>query len=109
MILSESMVLGNTVTMRTNNERHLGGVSALNQGDGKPGQNFGDLLMGAIGNTSELQNEAARLMTQNILQPDAVDADDVAIAASKANLSLSLMKSVIDKALRAYSEILNMR
>jgi len=46
---------------------------------------------------------------QSIVQPDAVDADDVALAASKANLSLSLMKAVVDKALRAYNEIINMR
>jgi len=108
MIINESSVQGHIVTMQRTHARHMGAVTEEPQ-DPKVGQNFADLLFNGIQSTSQLQNQAADLMVQSIVQPDAVDADDVALAASKANLSLSLMKAVVDKALRAYNEIINMR
>lgn len=107
MILEEAQVRGHVVTMQRTHPRHLGPIGERQ--DPQVGANFADLLFAGINETSRLQNEASQLMVRSIIQPDAVDADDVAIAASKAALSLSLMKAVVDRALKAYNEILNMR
>lgn len=107
MIVNESQVRGHVVEMLRTHQRHLS--PAPEPRDPEVGRNFADLLFGGIQATSDLQNQATDLMVQSIIQPEAVSADDVALAASKANLSLSLMKAVVDRALRAYNEIINMR
>lgn len=107
MIINESSAQGHLVSMQRTHARHLGPQPEAK--DPMVGGNFADLLFGGINSTSDLQNQASDLMLQSIIQPDSVNADDVALAASKANLSLSLMKAVVDKALRAYNEIINMR
>ncbi len=107
MIIEESAARGHVVNLMRTNPRHLGPQPEI--ADPVVGGNFADLLFGGIKATSDLQNKASDLMVQSIIQPESVNADDVALAASKANLSLSLMKAVVDKALRAYNDIINMR
>jgi flagellar hook-basal body complex protein FliE len=44
-----------------------------------------------------------------ITDPDSVDIHDVTIALAEANLSLSMTKAIMDRAIRAYQEIVNLR
>ena len=44
-----------------------------------------------------------------ITDPDSVDVHDVTIALAEANLALSMTKAVVDRALAAYREIINVR
>jgi flagellar hook-basal body complex protein FliE len=52
---------------------------------------------------------AVNLAQQMITDPDAVDVHTVTIALAEANLALSMTKAVVDRALAAYREIINVR
>ena len=65
--------------------------------------------MQTLNGANDLQLEADRLSQQMIINPDSVDTHDVTIALAQANLAVSLTKAVVDGALEAYSNIINMR
>lgn len=100
-------VAGDTVNLAKTHMAHLGGLNDSVE-SGKSGD-FGALLMKALNGANQLQLESANLSTQLITDPDSVDAHDVTIALSKANLAVSMTKAVVDRALQAYSSIINLR
>ena len=100
-------VAGDTVNLAKTHMAHLGGVDDILE-SGKNGD-FSALLMKALNGVNQLQLEGESLSTQMITNPDSVDAHDVTIALSKANLAVSMTKAVADRALQAYSTIINMR
>jgi flagellar hook-basal body complex protein FliE len=73
------------------------------------GQNFGSLVNKALTETSNLEQNANALAQQFIVDPESVDVHDVTIAMGKANLAVSITKSVTNEALKAYREIINIR
>jgi flagellar hook-basal body complex protein FliE len=74
-----------------------------------PTTGFGRLLAQAFGNVNDKQKVASQLGRQMITDPDSVDVHDISIAMAEANLSLSMTKSIVDRALRAYREIISTR
>lgn len=72
-------------------------------------QDFGAMVTGALNRANELVQHETTLSRQFITDPDSVDVHDVTIAMSKANMAVSMTKSVVDQALRAYREIMNIR
>ena len=105
--LTALQVNGDAVALARTHSAHMPGkfdpMGANRSGD------FGELLLRAMNGVNDLQLESDRLSTQMIVDPDSVEAHDVTIAMSKANLAVSLTKSVVDRALQAYSNIMNMR
>jgi flagellar hook-basal body complex protein FliE len=105
--LTALQVSGDAISLARTHGTHISGqndpVASGEKGD------FGALLMKAIGSVNQLQTESNNLSTQMVINPDSVDAHDVTIAMSKANLAVSMTKSVVDRALQAYSSIINMR
>jgi flagellar hook-basal body complex protein FliE len=65
--------------------------------------------MDSLTRVSDLQKQHDQLSVQAVVNPDSVDPHDVTIAAAKANLSLSITKAVVDRALQAYQKISNLR
>ena len=72
-------------------------------------RSFGDLLLGALGSVNDSQRKSMDLTQQMITSPDSVNVHDVTIALAEANLALSMTKSIVDRALAAYREIINVR
>jgi flagellar hook-basal body complex protein FliE len=72
-------------------------------------QSFGQLLMKALDEVNGEQQKAMTLTQQMVTDPDTVDVHDVTIALATANLSLSIAKAVVDRVIRAYQEIINVR
>lgn len=105
--LSALDVTGDTVNLARTHMAHLGGVNDSVESD-KNGD-FGALFMKALNGVSQMQLESEDLSTQLIINPDSVDAHDVTIALAKANLAVSMTKAVVDRALQAYSSIINLR
>lgn len=73
------------------------------------GQDFNRMLFDSLNEVNGYQQEHENLSVQSIINPDSVDPHDVTLAAAKANLSLSITKSVVDRVLQAYREITNLR
>ena len=101
--------LGDVVTMTRTNANHLAGVGEKPAGAADVESAFGELLLKALNQVNDSQVTAVDLAQQMITDPDSVDVHDVTIALAEANLALSMTKAVVDRALAAYREIINVR
>ena len=70
---------------------------------------FEQTLLEAFDEMNALQMEPARLAEEMIVNPDSVDVHDVTIAMSRANLSLRLAQTVIERVVRGWSDITGTR
>jgi flagellar hook-basal body complex protein FliE len=87
-------------------------VNALDdqeKSDISPETDFGNLLLKALGDVNTMQMEPDRLNEKLITDPNSVDIHDITLASAKATLSLSITKELMDRAIRAYKEIINTR
>jgi flagellar hook-basal body complex protein FliE len=106
--LVSSAVSGNVVKLLTTDPRHITGEpAAAKPADAEAG--FGQVLMKALDAVNGDQQKAMDLTQEMITSPDTVNVHDVTIALASANLSLSIAKAVVDRAIRAYQEIINVR
>ena len=106
--LTPAEAAGSSVRLIGTDPRHITGPS----GPGAPADaeaGFGEVLMKALDSVNGQQQEAITLTQQMITDPDSVDVHDVTIALASASLSLSIAKAVLDRAIRAYTEIINVR
>lgn len=102
-------ISGQYVDLQRTNPRHMLSKLHPQQQNEKTSQDFGSVLTGKLQEVNQLSQDSLRLSQQFITEPDSVDAHDVTIAMGKANLAVSLTKSVVDGALKAYREIVNLR
>jgi flagellar hook-basal body complex protein FliE len=115
--LDPTQAVGDVVKLARTNPLHLagtaafGGAPASDQAGSAGGTEtaFGKLLMGALGNVNDSQLTAAQLSQQMITDPNSVNVEQVTIALADANLALSMTKAIVDRALAAYREIINVR
>ncbi len=95
--------------------RHLAGLGAAPAAAPPQGQpqgiegKFGQLLAGALDGVNASQLKAMDLSQRMITDPGSVNVEDVTIALADANLALSMTKAIVDRALAAYREIINVR
>jgi flagellar hook-basal body complex protein FliE len=110
-LLDPSQVAGSLVNLVRTDPRHLAGA-----GDAEPAAaaggvegDFGQLLMKALGGVNDSQLTAMDLSQKAFTDPSSVNVEDVTIALANASLALSMTKSIVDRALAAYREIINTR
>jgi flagellar hook-basal body complex protein FliE len=60
-------------------------------------------------NGSTINSYDVPTRTKVAISPDEVDIHEVMIASEKARLSVSLFKTVVDKAIKAYNDIMMIR
>jgi flagellar hook-basal body complex protein FliE len=108
-VLSAYQATGDFVSLKRTDARHYDNQGRMPELQPPRQGNFGELLVGALSGVNDLQQESTQLMQAMITNPDSVDPHDVTIAMAQANLSVSITKAVVDRALRAYSEIINVR
>jgi flagellar hook-basal body complex protein FliE len=105
-------VTGQMFELARTDARHYAGrndAAATQAGNGGAETDFGRMLFDSLDNVNDMQQTHENLSVQSIVNPDSVDPHDVTVAAAKANLSLSITKSVVDRVLQAYREITNLR
>ncbi len=100
-------ISGHVVDLQTTHPNHMS--SKLHPQTDAGGKSFGRVLTDTLEDVNGLAQQSTQLTQQYITDPDSVDAHDVTIAMSKANLAVALTKSVVDGALNAYKEIINLR
>ena len=98
-------VAGDSIRLAITNPGHLGGVAQPQE----QATGFEALLLQALNGANDLQIESDRLGQQMLINPDSVDTHDVTIAMAQANLAVSLTKAVVDGAIQAYNNIINIR
>lgn len=90
-------------------DRHydiLGKNGALKGGQGPQ---FQDMLMEAMHGVNADQIQLSDMQQEAVINPDSLNEHDIPIQAAKANMSLNLAKGIIERAVRAYKEIINIR
>ncbi|EOA80425.1 flagellar hook-basal body complex protein FliE [Borreliella burgdorferi] len=70
---------------------------------------FKDVLINSITDVNKSQLNVSKVTEQAILKPSSIDVHDVVIAMSKANMNLSILKAVVERGVRAYQDIINIR
>ncbi|WKC57862.1 flagellar hook-basal body complex protein FliE [Borrelia sp. P9F1] len=70
---------------------------------------FKDVFFDAISRVNDSQLDVSRMTERAIVEPDKIDVHDVVIAMAKANMNLSVTKAVVEKGVRAYQDIINIR
>ena len=113
-LISSTQALGQQITLRTTDPRHIGGQAraagyAADKAPADAEASFGKLFFQSLGQVNDLQVRAQDLSQALITDPDSVDIHDVTVALAEANLALSMTKAIIDRAIRAYREIVNIR
>ena len=125
-LLSAAQAYGHRIALKTSDPRHIASGRLAAPGNGllstraaepqAPATqaeaaegSFGSLFLQALGQVNAQQLRAQDLSQALITDPESVDIHDVTIALAEANLSLSMAKAVIDRAIRAYREIVNIR
>jgi flagellar hook-basal body complex protein FliE len=123
-LLSTAQASGHRIVLLTTDPRHIGGTSkaagraqgagytastAVGGAASDPEASFGNLFLQSLGQVNDLQVRAQDLSQALLTDPDSVDVHEVTVALAEANLALSMTKAVIDRAIRAYREIVNIR
>lgn len=100
-------IRGDEIAMNRTHPKHIATQSEMVRETGIG--EFEGMMLRALNGANDLELEAARLGEQMVVNPDSVDPHDVTIAMAQANLAVSLTKAVVDGALDAYNNIINMR
>ena len=81
-----------------------GSTTGAVQGEAKKGS-FESYLMDAVASMNADQLKVSSLQEQVITDPDSVDIHDVTTAMAKAQMSLSLAQTVIDRVVKGWSDL----
>ena len=108
-LLNMDQVSGNKVNLLRTNPAHISSNVHSNKDEGNKSVSFNNMVIDALNSVNDLAHESTDITQQYITNPDSVDVHDVTIAMSKANLAITMTKSVVDNALKAYREIINIR
>jgi flagellar hook-basal body complex protein FliE len=95
------------VFVKTTNPKHLGQVRESNSSNVE--KSFGEALLSAIDGANKSQLKSRELEELAVVSPEEVDVNDIMIAEEESRLSLLFVKTVIDKGISAWRELLNLR
>jgi flagellar hook-basal body complex protein FliE len=100
------MTIGKPELVMTN-PKHMTGFSPAEAG--KPGGNFADVMLRALDKVSADQRLAGNLIQTAISDPGAVDAHDITIAQAKAAMSLNISRTILNRVVQGWKDIINTR
>lgn len=123
--LKPELVVGDRIAMAVTNPRHLvpssaagaapkgSALAALGNAVGADAAvragSFEEAMLKALDDVNAQQVESSTLSQQMVTDPDSLDPHDVTIAMAKANLSLNIARTVLDRVVRGWKEIITAR
>lgn len=107
-LLGPADATGDQVALNATHKNHFG-IKKAEDIDATAAEQFTTALKNALGETNQYQQDLSGITQAYITDPESVDAHDVTIAMSKANMSIEITKAVVDGALKAYNNIINIR
>ena len=88
---------------------HVNILSGAEENQRLKEKSFGEYLSEAFGAMNKQQTDLASLERQLITDPDSVDIHDVTTAMAKAQMSMTLAKTVVDRVVSGWNEITTTR
>ncbi|MDR2900249.1 MAG: flagellar hook-basal body complex protein FliE [Treponema sp.] len=70
---------------------------------------FDDAMLQALDMVSQLQQEPSNLIQQSITEPGSVDVHDITNAQAQASLALNISRTVLDRIVQGWNQIINTR
>ena len=108
--LSSLSPKGNLIEQLRSDARHFDVNGRMGPLEGQATKaTFQDAMIQAMEGINADQIRSSDLYQQMVTNPDSVDAHDVTLAGAQAQMSLNLAKSVVERGLQAYRDIINMR
>ncbi len=108
-LLSNSQVSGDFVPLFTSENKHISDNNKVKGSGEKVVSSFAEMFNKALGETNELELKSSELAEKMAIDPESVDVHDVQIAAEEAEMAVLLTKGIVDRAIRAYKEIIGSR
>jgi flagellar hook-basal body complex protein FliE len=130
-ILRPELVTGDQVSMNITNPKHMvpttgkftvggvltggegGTIAALGNMIGTDGVtqtgSFEDAMLQALDSVSASQQFSSALTEAAIIDPDSVDVHDLTIAQAKATMSLNIARTVLNRLVQGWKDIINTR
>ena len=87
----------------------LGGASAQRATDATSPVSFSDSLLKAMDGVNAAQTKSENIVQQMLVNPDSVDAQDVTIAMAEANMSLNIARTILNRVVTAWKDVINTR
>ena len=70
---------------------------------------FSDAMLKALDKVNAYQRYHEEIIQQAILEPDSVTAEDVSMAEAEANMSLNITRTILNRIVQAWKDIINTR
>jgi flagellar hook-basal body complex protein FliE len=86
-------------------------LQGLGQEEGEePGAvSFESAMLKALDGVNKDQMDASGAIETFLIDPNAIEAHDVTVAMAKANMSLNITRTVLDRVVRAWKDLINTR
>jgi len=68
---------------------------------------FGEAMLKALDKVSDYQKFHHNIMEQAIIDPNSVNVEDIAMAEANANLSLNITRTILNRVVQAWKDIIN--
>lgn len=108
-IYSNYQVNGDIIELKTSRKNHIPGERKEELKGDQVTESFKDLFTKTINNVNNLEIKSTDLTNQMVIDPDSVNIHDVMIASEQAEMAVLLTKDIMDRVIRAYKEIINVR
>ena len=70
---------------------------------------FSETMLKALDKVSDFQKQSSNLYVQSILAPDTVNVEDISMAEAQANMSLNIARTILNRVVQAWKDIVNTR
>jgi flagellar hook-basal body complex protein FliE len=111
--MQPGQVSGDSVPMAVTHSSHIGAPQVRRKGGEASRDDFVSGFAGALKDAfykvNDLQIQSDELTKTLAVKPETVDVHDVTIAAEKARMALLFTKSIVDRVVQAYKELINVR
>jgi flagellar hook-basal body complex protein FliE len=108
-LLPVNIASGDLIRMARTSPLHYTSSGQLGGAEAEAKPSFEDALLKAMEGVNSYQNENTSIVQQMLVDPDSVDAHEVTIAMSKANMSLNIARTVLSRVVQAWRDVINTR
>jgi len=108
-ILSDTQANGDIINLKVSRKNHITDFSKKIVNNDSPAESFSKMFAEALNTTNNLELDANDIANQMAINPDSVNIHDVQIASEKAEMGILLTKGIIDRVIRSYRELMNLR
>jgi len=108
-LLSVNEVQGDFVSLKATNKNHIVGKEINVATGDKVVSSFADMFNKAFNDVNELELKSIDLTNQMAIDLDSVNIHDVQIAAEESEMAIMFTKGIVDRVIRAYKDITNLR